>query len=345
MLTLLRKLHAWIGLGLSLVLFALALSGGLLVFKDDWTRATVPAARASAAVTAESAGRAMQAAQAAFPGKVRALTLAGRDLGVHTASLEAGGGAFLAASDAGIVARWDKNGRASEWLFDLHHRLFWGETGVLIAEWVGFAGLLLALTGLVLWWPQRRAFRTRIVPASNTRPGWLSAHRNLGVIAAPMLLMSLATGSAMALPKVSKPLLAAMFGGAGDPTTKFKASAAPVDWPALTTAAQRRFPDARLRILVPPRRPGQPVEVRLRRPGEWHANGRTRVWLDGDGRVLGADDALATGGAARVFNAFWPLHAGKVGGLPYRLLVAAGGLSLALLAPYGAESYRRKLFS
>ena len=42
MLALLRKLHAWTGLALCLLLVPLALSGASLVFKPQWLRATVP---------------------------------------------------------------------------------------------------------------------------------------------------------------------------------------------------------------------------------------------------------------------------------------------------------------
>lgn len=342
-MALLRTLHAWTGFLLSLVLFAIAASGTLLVFKDDWTRLTIPGAAKGVAAPPPVAAAAIEAARAAFPGQVRSVTLASPELGVHTVGLKEGG-AILSPKGREVL-RWGRNGRASDWLFDLHHHLFWGETGVLVAGWIGVVGLALSITGLVLWWPKRRAFRARVLPSSNTRPGWLSAHRNLGVIAAPMLVVIMATGSAMALPELSKPALVAMLGSGSEAKPKLKATVATLNWPAVTAAAQSRFPDAQLRIVVPPRKPGQPVEVRLRRPGEWHANGRTRVWLDGDGRVLAAADALSAPLAARVFNGFWPLHAAKVGGLAYRLLAAAAGLSLALLALYGAESYRRKLFS
>lgn len=340
----LKLLHAWTGLVLSGLLFTLAASGSLLVFKDDWTRMTVPGATQGAAATPARAASALATAEAAFPGEVRSVLLASPALGVHTLALKDGGGAYLSADGRELV-QWGKDGRAADWLFDLHHHLFLGETGTIVTGIAGLSGLALALTGLALWWPQRRAFRPRVVPSSNTRPGWLSAHRNVGVLAAPLLILTLTTGSAMALPDLSKPLLAAMLSGAGPPSPKLKRKVAEVDWPAVMGAAQARFPDAALRIVVSPRNPGQPVEVRLRRPGEWHANGRTRVWLDGDGSVLRAEDALAAPSAARVFNAFWPLHAARVGGLPWRVLVATGGLSLALLSLYGAESYRRKLLA
>jgi uncharacterized iron-regulated membrane protein len=61
-------------------------------------------------------------------------------------------------------------------------------------------------------------------------------------------------------------------------------------------------------------------------------NGRTQVWFDpADGRIVGARDALALPLGLRVANAQYPIHAAKVGGLPYRLVVAASGVALTLL--------------
>jgi uncharacterized iron-regulated membrane protein len=56
------------------------------------------------------------------------------------------------------------------------------------------------------------------------------------------------------------------------------------------------------------------------------------MWFDPtDGRVLGSRDAQALPLGSRIANLDYPLHAAKVGGLPYRLVMTISGLTLALL--------------
>ena len=100
----------------------------------------------------------------------------------------------------------------------------------------------------------------------------------------------------------------------------------------MLTTARARFPDAEFRILSLPRKPGDPISLRMKQPAEWLPNGRSTLWFDAEtGRLLGARDALTMPAGAQAFNMAYPLHAAKVGGLAYRLLMTASGLVLTLL--------------
>lgn len=112
------------------------------------------------------------------------------------------------------------------------------------------------------------------------------------------------------------------------------------DWEALIGTAQRQFPTASLRIVSVPRQAGQPVSIRLRQPEEWLPNGRSTVWLDpAGGRVIEARDALAMPRGAQAYNMLYPLHAAKVGGLPYRLVMTAAGLALLMLGLFTSWTF------
>lgn len=339
MMGFLRTLHAWAGLALCLLLVPLALSGSALVFKPQWLRATVPFAAEQVTVTPDVAARAMRDAQAAFP-DVRSVIFAGPEIGLHQVNRAAGGGGYLEPTDGALVQAWAKNERVVDWLFDLHHHLLAGDTGVKVA---GFAGLLAAvmiLTGLIIWAPAWRSFGWRIAPDRGGRAGWLAAHRDLGLVSAPIALVIVLTGSAVALNELSSKAMG--FTPAKPPAAR----PGDVDWPRALSAAQQRFPDAELRIAALPPGPGKPAQIRLRQLGEWHKNGRTIVWIDpADSRILRVDDAMAYGRSQRLYNAFWPIHASKVGGLVWKALTFLTGLAVAALALYGAESYRRKLFA
>lgn len=338
-LAVIRKIHAWAGLALCLLLVPLALSGAALVFKPQLIRGTVPGAAERVDVTPASAAEAVAAAQAAFQAP-RSILFAGPEIGLHQVYLADGGGAYLRPADGAVIQEWGRNERIVDWLFDLHHHLLSGEAGVTVAGVAGFVAALMILTGVVVWAPAWRSFRGRVAPRGAGRAAWLSAHRDLGLLSAPIALVIALTGSAVALNQLTPRIM-----GFERPKPPATVGAGEVDWPAALAVAQARFPQAQIRMAIRPAAPGKPASVRLRQPAEWHANGRTVVWIDpATSKIAAVEDALAQPGAARLYNAFWPVHASKVGGLAWKALTFLAGLALAALSIYGAESYRRKLF-
>lgn len=82
------------------------------------------------------------------------------------------------------------------------------------------------------------------------------------------------------------------------------------------------------------------------RPGDGHGAGgvgHPRLYLDGtDGRVLG-ERLPWTGSAADVFvQAQFPLHSGRILGLPGRILISAMGLVVAMLSVTGVYVWWKK---
>jgi uncharacterized iron-regulated membrane protein len=348
----LRWVHRWAGAFVCLILIVLGMSGTALVFRADWLHATVPGAATPAQATPALAARAAVAAEGQFgAGAVRSIVLAGPQLGVHAVGLTDGGGAYLAPGGR-LVTDWHKGGRADEWLFGLHHDLLSGEAGETAAGLAGLALVALCLTGLAVTLPGlRAALRASLVtawPRSQHRRDLLAAHRGLGlVLAVPLVGLGL-TGAAMVFDKEARVAVHALAGTQPhqpDRITLRDAASAPPDWAAATAAAQAAFPDAALRVLVWPRTPDAPLQIRLRQPGEWHPNGRTTVWLDRQGRVLASQDGMTLPRGDRWTNALYPLHAGKLGegsGIAARFVDAAWaacGLGLALLGVFGLWAF------
>lgn len=344
MLAVLRKLHAWLGLGLCLVLALIALTGAAMVFKPELRRLAMPEAAGPAPDRSpEALARVVEAAEAHFgPGKLRWVTFASDEIALHEAN--AGperGGAWLDV-DGKVIRQWAAKSRPFDVIFDLHHQLLGGDLGETIVGTLGLMGALMAISGVVLWWPARRAFRAAVLPRQPTRAGWLAAHRDLAIMTAPLVLLSMLSGAAMALPDVARPLMNAT------PPTPPRVQivpSGPTDWRAVVVLAQGAFPAATIRLVQFPAQPDRPITVRLRQPGEWHTNGRTLVHLSpGVPRVVGVYDAQAQNPGARAFAAIWPIHAAKVGGWPWKVAIFLSGLSLAALSLYGGEAYRRRLF-
>lgn len=327
--------HRWAGGTLGLVLAMLGLTGAILVHKESWlwlphagdARIDDPAAIAAAT------GRML----AAEP-KAQSIVYASDHFGLN--QLRAGHDAGAYADQAGqVVLRWHSQWERPElWLFDLHHHLFAGDVGETVIGIAGLAGLFFVISGAILWWRTRRTFRFRLWPKRLSRPMIVMQHRDLGIVVAPWLLLSAVTGTMM----VFKPFAAIVIAPFGAPNAALAANRAPSvasgplashpDWRAIIGAAHARFPDAQIRILALPRKAGEPIVIRMKRAAEWLPNGRTLLAFDaGDGRLLSATDALALPRGTQVFNGAYPLHAGKVGGIAYRLVMTLSGLAMAML--------------
>lgn len=290
----------------------------------------------------------------------RSVILADDRLGIHRLNYEEKTRGAYATQSGQVVARWDSLwARPELWLFDLHHYLLIGDVGKTIAGIAGLAGLGFVVTGVILWWPTRRTFVFAALPKTWKRAGVVKHHRDMGAWSAPLLAVILTTGAILALSPLYEGLAKVL-----SPRENLKAIMAPpeheggplsvdLDWPAMMAAAQGRFPDADPRILSLPTKPGGLISLRMRRAAEWLPNGRTQVWFDpADGRIVGARDALTLPLGLRVANAQYPIHAAKVGGVAYRLIVTVAGLALTLLGslavvtfwgnPSGLPKRRRK---
>ena len=171
-------------------------------------------------------------------------------------------------------------------------------------------------------------------------------YRDLGIVAAPLLLLSVVTGTMM----IFQPFAMAMIAPFGSPAAAARAMkppkyasgplAAQPDYAAMLTEARRRFPDAEFRILSLPRKAGDPIMLRMRQQAEWLPNGRSTLWFDAaTGKLLGARDALAMPSGAQAFNKAFPIHAAKIGGLPWRLVMTISGLSLTMLGSFAVWTF------
>jgi uncharacterized iron-regulated membrane protein len=331
---LLSILHRWSGGFLGLLLAILGISGTVLLWEGEWV--SLPGADAAVVEQVAELGRIVEREAAA--GATR-ITFASEEIGLHLVAKEGGGGAYVA-QDGTTVASWQSEWERPElWIFDLHHHLFAGHNGELVTGWAGVFGLVFVVTGSILWWRSRRAFRWRIIPAK-WKPGPIVAHhRDIGIIVAPLLLVSFLTGAGMIFDDATKWVLS--------PFGKIEQRKPPEVEPAngnpplalMLDEAKARFPDAALRRLTIPSKPGQAWSVRMRQPSEWTPNGRTTLYFDGTGRLLRADDPASGSNASSINEKLYPVHTAKVGGLLWKLLMTLSGLGLTILGSLTTWSF------
>ncbi|MEJ6012186.1 PepSY-associated TM helix domain-containing protein [Novosphingobium aquae] len=339
---LLDLLHRWGGGLLGLILAVLGLSGAILVHKEEWIG--LPHAADARVTDPAQLGQLADRLLAGASGG-ESIVFASDRFGL--VQLRDGAGGLYATQTGEAVARWSRQWERPElWLFDLHHHLFTGEAGETVIGVAGLAAMIFVVTGAILWWRTRRTFRFRLWPARMTGPAIRMQHRDLGIIAAPVLFLIALTGTMMIFRPVAGAVLAPLSSSsaieADLKAPRFSAGplAPDLDWQAIVVAAHRAYPDAQLRIVAVPKKSGDPVTIRMKRAAEWLPNGRTMLWFDpASGALLSSRDALKMQSGTQAFNMAYPIHAGKVGGIAYRLLLTVTGLALALLGAFSTWSF------
>lgn len=342
-MTTLDLLHRWAGGFIGLILAILGLSGALLVHKDAWVM--LPHASDAPIQNSAAIVHMVERVMADPAARPEMISFAGPEFGLDRLRFADGSGAYV--TQAGdLVTRWASQWERPEiWLFDLHHHLFAGDVGETVIGIAALFGLFFVVSGIILWTRTRKTFEFRLLPKRLSRPAIVRQHRDLGVVAAPLLLLATLTGAILVFRPVSALILgpsAPALIDASLKAPKFQTVpvAAKLDWRAMILTARARFPDAEMRSLSLPRQKSGLITLRMKKAEEWLPNGRTTLWFAADsGRLVAARDAAVLPPAVKVYNMLYPLHAAKVGGLAYRLVMTFTGLSLAMLGGFACWSF------
>ncbi|MEB0137810.1 MULTISPECIES: PepSY-associated TM helix domain-containing protein [unclassified Undibacterium] len=363
---LLRRLHLSLALPLALGLILLGLSGSILVYIDELDTALNPellqlSGNVDTPFQATDVLPLLEQLQAdpAYSG-VSMLELPSHEQAPLTAWYRAGSTDNMARrqiminpyTGAVLGSRiWGEIGltraHLMPMLFHLHRYLLAGEIGKTLVAINGIGLALLAVSGLILWWPQGQYVVWRRALTMVCRGSWKHVsfrfHRAAGFYFSPLLLMLAMSGIYFNKPHWIAPLLNAVWPAAEarkvyrdvSPTHRHIAREE-VLYVALKHA-QELFPDAKItRIVLPSERVNQ-YEIRLRQEQELRLGaGATRVYFDAaNADIVRLVDPLMASGSERLLGYFFPLHSGQAGGEFGRILISLCGLMPLLLAVSG----------
>jgi len=204
------------------------------------------------------------------------------------------------------------------------------------------------LSGLVLWWPAtRKALKAGLTLnwKLKGRPWNLNLHKALGAYAAVILLISVSTGVPIALdwakdvlyPLTGSKKVLPPKGAADTDTMKF------AGFDAAAAAVAAVYPNAIETYIPLPKKGIVPAYVIEANAG--HPNARSYVWLKpATAKVIEARPYAQAGAGFRLYYWMMSLHTGVMGGPAWQVILLLGALSVPVLAYTGTASYLRRKY-
>jgi len=351
LMKLIRTVHAWAGLTLALLLILSSVTGTLLLWKDEYVMLTIPEARVNFTPEPRALARIAAAIEATFENNdILRIQFATAEFPLSKVTLYDTNYAYVDI-DGRVVEQWHMNDRIEEWLYDLHHRLLLDDIGLTIVGLAAIALVILVLLGVITFIPLRRLFSRGIWPAGLSSGALVISHRNLGIVLALPLLLTLVTGITLAFPFEVEELLLedlrrsqeysdAMVVGIDDITGPGTG-----DWLPAMERTLAVFPGAVIRTASVPSGFSAHRIIGVQQPGAWNRTGLSLAYIDEElGYMDLRIDARGVPLVERLVNLGYPLHTGKTGSMLFKLFMTFCGLGIACLSLFGLVSFiKRKL--
>ncbi len=218
-------------------------------------------------------------------------------------------------------------------MFHLHRYLLTGDVGKTITGISGVALLLMALSGIWLWWPrlQWKAIRRALtVSHGGSWPRFnYTFHKAAGFVAAPVLALLAFSGIYFNLPQLVVPVVGMVSGVIDKDKLSNVSQHGPVISVAVAmSAAQQLYPHGQVSRIALPAKPNVPYDIRVRQPDEIaQGDGATRITLDSrSGQTLRISDPLTASKGERFLGWQFPLHSGQAFGVVGRSIIMLFGL-------------------
>ena len=231
-------------------------------------------------------------------------------------------------------------------MHEFHSNLLLGNTGKLIATTLSAGMVILAITGLVLWWP-RKLFRISF-RSSAARLNF-DLHNTVGSCMSLFILLFGLTGIGIHVADVLAPAVDRM---ANAPSQREPSAislpapsgAAPLSPDAAAAIGAKTVPGANVTYIKLPQSAREGYRVRLKFPEDRQTLGRSYAHVDQySGKVLWSQSTRETAVGTRYVK-FWnrEVHNGTAFGAPFQFLAALTGIAVPLLAITGPIIWFRK---
>jgi uncharacterized iron-regulated membrane protein len=337
----LRTVHLWFGLILCIPIVVIGISGSALLIQSHyWTR-SFPAATATGAK--QPIMRAIEVARTAGPrdaglgrvdlplrdGEPVAVQLNPPGRGVRAVRVYVDPVSLKVLGTNEVVPR----GQALGSLINIHSFLLMRSyIGVKVVGALGVVMILMAISGLILWWPKKGQLRRAFLVRRGARglPLYLDLHHAAGIWTFALLLLMSVSGVYLCFPQAFTSGLTTVLPsavGSGEPIAGFVPTRGPLDADMAVASAVRAVPDARAVSVQMPEQSGRPILVLLETT---RLGGATQpqilVTLDqATGDVGYVDDPRDHGIVEQVVNLQNALHYGAAYGMLWKIIVFVSG--------------------
>ena len=353
------QIHMWVGLILGVLFVAVSLSGSILVYDDKLTDMIAPPPKAVTAgppmpltiignyarrvVQAEEGGQ-IQFAPPAEPGETVVLRLSGKHRKVP-ASLEKPANLQLYVDPvSGVTLDVRADGRLPvfQWLHQLHGSLQLGrEFGRPIVGWLGVGMVLLGLTGIVLWWPKRGQWKHAFLVRRSATG--LRFHRELHAAAGIWMFVAFMavsfSGVVISFPATMRAIVSAD-APAPAPVALLMPGARILGPDHVVQIVKKAMPDAMLRSVTMPEKPGQPLTAAI---ASRFGTTATVYVHPNTGAIIAVRDAANAGGGDSFLALQRPMHDGQGNlGAVWEFLVFLAGLVPLLFVITGTIMWLKK---
>ncbi len=347
------NIHLWIGIGLSLVLIPLSISGSALVWHDALDELLNPSRYATSGADLLAPSAYLKAASEALGPTISPSTLrlpgepgdpvivSGRQAptkpGVRMPTISV----YLDPPTARVLDTANSRASVIGVLHVFHGTLMVPGVGRQIVGWFGVAMLVSSLTGIYLWWPRNgellRALRWRRQPTTMA-----NTHFSFGFwFAIPLAILSF-TGAYISFPQTMRSaigLFTEISPAQQRPNFSSKA-VVPISSPdAIVAAAQAAAPNAQLLALSFPAGSNPVWRVQMK-----SANGQPLSFsVDDNNRKVKSNARPGAPASGDSFSRLMRnLHDGGDMGLIWQIVIFIGGILPAILAVTGLVMWLRK---
>ncbi|MCE9565950.1 MAG: PepSY domain-containing protein [Planctomycetes bacterium] len=339
--------HFYAGLLVAPVLFVVAVTGAIYVFKDELERVIYPDTMFVAPQTETvSLDHQVSAVEVAYPGSVADTVEVEDDptraTSVRVRSGSVGGQRVYVNQYTGEVQGALGEDSVFRVVLDIHRRLLIGTTGRVVVEVVTCWAIVLLVTGLYLWFPRRVTLWGVLVPRLRAHPYTVlrDCHAITGAFLMPVGITIALTGLVYSLVWGSGYTYASATGGTS-PTAAFKSVSQP-DAPPLSldravAITRAHYPEASFIDVRLPTNPDYAIVARAKLSESTAPRSQIVLALDrSTGEVLNVQSS-GQYPALRWWRTTWnyPLHVGSVLGTPTKVIWLVACLVLAALPATG----------
>ncbi len=334
------QIHLWLGLIAGLYAVTIGISGSILVFHEELLDRAVHGAEHVQPAGSPRPIEDWVAATRQVTGHKGGVNITLPESPSHAARalIYNSGGMQLAMInpyDAAVIGHYRHRGTALQLVEQFHSNFFWGRTGRVINGFGGLALVLLAVTGMLIWWPGRKRWtrQTQIdFRASWRRVNW-DLHHSIGFWTWAGFVVISFTGVFFTWPQSFRSVISSVAPiSPPPPPIRVTEQGERLPIAALLQAADTRLPDLRTVGVEVPGGAREPLRVIKHGDGTRRYRTQSTVFVDPyRGDVLRVDDVRSRATGDALLSWVPALHTGAFGGMPVKILYALLGLVFPLL--------------